>query len=45
MSDRLEEIKKKTRSLGVVTLKEDGINKIKDGITTVEEVLRVTREG
>jgi type II secretory ATPase GspE/PulE/Tfp pilus assembly ATPase PilB-like protein len=28
----------------MVTLMEDGIEKVKAGITTVEEVLRVTRE-
>ncbi|MFH1753946.1 MAG: type II secretion system ATPase GspE [Candidatus Omnitrophota bacterium] len=41
----LEEISKRVRSSGMLTLKEDGINKIRDGVTTVEEVLRVTREG
>jgi type IV pilus assembly protein PilB len=40
----LEEINKRARSLGMSTLKEDGIKKIKEGLTTVEEVLRATRE-
>ena len=30
---------------GMTTLKDDGIRKIKEGLTTVEEVLRVTEEG
>lgn len=40
----LEEVRKKVRASGMRSLKEDGINKIKQGLTTVEEVLRVTRE-
>lgn len=40
-----EEIKKQAITAGMITLKEDGIQKIKEGITTVEEVLRVTQEG
>jgi len=39
-----EEIRKKAISSGMVTLKDDGIKKIKSGLTTVEEVLRVTEE-
>ena len=39
-----EEIRKKAIASGMTTLKEEGIQKIKDGITTVEEVLRVTEE-
>ena len=38
------EIRKYSRSQGMITLKENGIEKIKAGITTVEEVLRVTEE-
>jgi type II secretion system protein E len=37
------EIKDKAVSLGMRTLYEDGIEKVKKGITTVEEVLRVTQ--
>lgn len=37
------EIKEKAVSLGMRTLYEDGIEKVKRGITTVEEVLRVTQ--
>ena len=40
-----DEIRKLAIASGMVTLMEDGIDKIKQGITTVEEVLRVTREG
>lgn len=40
----LEEVRKKVRASGMRSLKEDGIDKIKQGLTTVEEVLRVTRE-
>ena len=39
-----EEIRKKAIASGMTTLKEEGIQKIKEGITTVEEVLRVTEE-
>ena len=37
-------INKKARSLGMVTLKEDGCQKIKEGLTSIEEVLRVAQE-
>jgi type IV pilus assembly protein PilB len=40
----LEEIRKQARSSNMATLMDDGIEKIKKGVTTVEEVLRVTRE-
>ena len=36
-------IRKLAIAAGMVTLMEDGTDKIKEGITTVEEVLRVTR--
>ena len=39
-----EEIRKKALSSGMIALKADGIEKIKQGLTTVEEVLRVTEE-
>lgn len=39
-----EEIRRKAVALGMLTLIEDGIGKIKQGLTTVEEVLRVTQE-
>lgn len=35
-------IKKKARLLGMRTLREDGITKIEKGVTTLEEVLKVT---
>ena len=38
------EIRKHARVQGMVGLKEDGLAKVKQGITTVEEILRVTRE-
>ncbi|MBI3009044.1 MAG: type II secretion system ATPase GspE [Candidatus Omnitrophica bacterium] len=37
-------IKKKAQEKGMITLREDGARKILDGITTIEEVLRVTQE-
>lgn len=37
-----EQIKQKAREEGMLTLLEDGILKVKEGITTVEEVMRVT---
>jgi len=40
----VDEIRKLACSQGMITLMEDGIEKIKQGITTVEEALRVTRE-
>jgi len=36
------QIKKKAREMGMATLFESGIEKIKLGMTTVEEVMRVT---
>ena len=39
-----DEIRNEARSSGMVTLMEDGIGKIQAGLTTVEEVLRVTQE-
>jgi len=38
------EIRKRAVASGMSTLKESGIEKIKEGLTTVEEVLRVTQE-
>jgi type IV pilus assembly protein PilB len=37
-----DEIKRTAVKLGMRTLRMSGVNKIKDGITSVEEVLRVT---
>lgn len=39
-----DEIREQARKEGMHTLREDGIIKIKKGITTVEEVLRITTE-
>ena len=39
-----EQIKRTTLEKGVFTLRQDGWQKVKDGITTVSEVLRVTLE-
>ncbi len=39
----VREIKDKAVSLGMRTLRQDGIEKIKNGTTTVDEVLRVTQ--
>ncbi len=38
------EIKTRARSMGMKTLREMGIEKIKEGITTPQEILRVTQE-
>jgi len=38
------ELRKEGLRAGMVSLREDGVSKIKKGITTVEEVLRVTQE-
>jgi type II secretion system protein E len=40
-----DQIKKKALELGMRTLREDGWEKIRTGITTPSEVLRVTQEG
>lgn len=40
----LDEIKKQAQISGMVSLKNDGIQKVKEGLTTAEEVLRVTLE-
>ena len=40
----VEKIRDQARSAGMITLAEDGIQKIKEGLTTAEEVLRVTQE-
>ncbi len=39
-----QEIKKKAISLGMLTLKQSGIRKVMEGITSIEEVLRVAGE-
>ncbi len=39
-----EEIKKAAKKQGMLTIIEDGFIKAKNGITTIEEVLRVTKE-
>jgi len=39
-----EEIRRLARVAGMTTLMEDGIEKVKAGITSIEEVLRVSRE-
>jgi len=37
-------IKRESRKLGVHSLRDDGMRKVLDGVTTIEEVLRVTRD-
>ncbi len=37
-------IKKRATEKGMLTLRDDGARKVQDGITTVEEVMRVTQE-
>ncbi len=38
-----DEIIEKAKKLGYITMQQDGFNKVIEGITTLEEVLRVTR--
>ncbi len=38
------DIEKELRSQGVISVREDGLRKVEQGITTIEEVLRVTEE-
>ncbi|MDI6734182.1 MAG: ATPase, T2SS/T4P/T4SS family [Patescibacteria group bacterium] len=40
----LSNLRKFTRSQGMITMFEDGLKKVERGITTIEEVLRVIRE-
>ena len=40
----LHELKKEAARQGMVTLRDDGIRKIREGLTTIEEVIRVTQE-
>jgi len=37
-------IKRKAKEIGMVTLREDGIRKVLQGITTISEVMRVTQQ-
>jgi type II secretory ATPase GspE/PulE/Tfp pilus assembly ATPase PilB-like protein len=39
----IKEMKDKAVELGMRTLREDGIEKVKKGVTTIDEVLRVTQ--
>ncbi len=39
-----EELRKQLQSSGMRTLKDDGLQKVREGITTVEEILRLTQE-
>lgn len=39
----IEEIKSEARKEGMVFMNDDGINKAREGITTLEEILRVTK--
>ena len=38
------EIMKEAERQGMITMKQDGIMKVLSGVTTIEEVLRVTEE-
>jgi type IV pilus assembly protein PilB len=38
------EIKKEAMRLGMKTLRQSGIHKVKEGLTTIEEVLRATMD-
>jgi len=40
----VDEIRKQAVKEGMVTMFEDGLNKIEKGVTTIEEILRVVRE-
>ncbi len=44
VSPKSSAIKQAARKAGMTTLREDAIRKVLAGVTTVEEVLRVTRE-
>jgi len=38
------QLKKKAQELGMKTLYEDGLSKVKEGMTSLAEVMRVTQE-
>jgi type IV pilus assembly protein PilB len=40
-----DEIRKRAIAAGMVTLRESGLTKVREGSTTIEEVLRVTASG
>ena len=39
-----DEVERKAVEKGMTTLRQDGLEKIKAGVTTIEEVLRATQE-
>lgn len=43
-SSSADQIQKEARKTGMMSLREDGLNKAREGFTTIEEVLRVTQE-
>jgi type IV pilus assembly protein PilB len=40
-----DEIRKQAIAAGMVTLRESGVSKVREGSTTIEEVLRMTASG
>ncbi len=40
----IDDIRRQAISSGMITLMEDGVSKVRQGLTTVEEILRVTQE-
>lgn len=38
------QLRKAATNSGMITLRQDGFNKVKEGITTLAEVLRVTQD-
>ncbi len=44
LCSRLDEIEKQARAEGMLTMLEDGFVKAARGLTSIEEVLRVTQE-
>jgi len=40
-----DEIRKQAIAAGMTTLRENGLRKVREGSTTIEEVLRVTASG
>ncbi|MDP6380359.1 MAG: GspE/PulE family protein, partial [Phycisphaerae bacterium] len=40
----LEKLRRHARRAGMVSLREDGFDKVREGVTTIEEVLRVTED-
>ena len=44
MPQRQNQVRRKIKEKGFLTLREDGIRKVEEGITSLEEVIKLTSE-